>query len=1050
MKLFTSLAKAGGCAFFACLLLLLCQGRVTGQTRTPVPVTGHVMSSQGEDMVGVSIKIKNGPGAAITDVNGNFKITAPAADAILVVTYIGYLSQEVAVSGQKNVNITLQPDNKALEDVVVVGYGVQRKANLTGSVGTVTGKVLTERPAPNAANLLQGRIAGLQVTQPSAEPGRDNPGFLIRGRGSFSSGTNTQPLVLVDGVIGNMSVLSPDDIDNVTVLKDAASASIYGARAANGVVLVTTKKGKKGITSVSYRGNVSINVANALPDLITNSVDYMEIYRTAARRQGLAEIYTQARIDAYRNATDKNQFPDFDYLDYYIKPATVTNHNVSVSGGSEKSTFNVSASYLNQNGVLPNYKFKRYNTLLNYSNQISKAVSFGTSMNLSYRDRTDPPFTSENMMLLVLAAGPLYGPFLPDGSGRIAQRAYENEGRNRNPETVFNLGYQNTKEYNFNGQAYLDVKFLPNLTWSSKVAVNYIDEYYKMYQHGVNTYLLQERGANGDYKFFDNGPPDILGVTDQYSKTIAPTVYSTVTYDTKIANNHNLKVLAGYEQLFNRYQTLRANRPNSAFPVLQELSGYSPTNQTLFNTSPRLPGIPVNPSEWAMQSFFGRLNYNFKNKYLLEANIRYDGTSKVSPNYRWGTFPSVSAGWLMSEESFIKNNFNWLNSFKLRGSYGVLGNQDIGTYLYQDNLVTDNIGYPYGNTALQQGAVISVLRDQSLRWESTRIVDLGFDFEAWKGLLGITFDWFDKRTYNVLASQPVPASLGLGSPTTNDGKLQNRGIEFELRHDNRIGQFTYGANVVFATAKNKVLQIRTPSTSGTSIRQVGLPYDAHYLYVWDGIFQVEDINNPAVPRHALNPNPKPGDLKMKDINGDGVVDANDRTVVNGAYADYTYSFGFHFGYKAFNLSTFFQGVQGLKNRVNNWGVDPFMQGTAPTEKWRNAWTPENRSQTLPALYIAGYTGVANYVGSTYYLMDASYLRFKNVTLTYTFPQNIARKIGAQGASIYFSGENLFTITNYEGADPERLNGSVGGPSVTGNYAQYPQTRIYNLGINVKF
>ncbi|WP_345953847.1 TonB-dependent receptor [Mucilaginibacter sp. PAMB04168] len=1049
MKNFTLLKKAGSRTFQVLfLLLLLCTSRLTAQTNTPVPITGRITANSGEELVGVSIRIKNGSTATMTDVNGNFKIIAPD-NVTLVVTYVGYVTQEVALAGRQNVNITLQNDNKALEDVVVVGYGVQRRANLTGSVGTVTGATLTERPAPNAANLLQGRIAGLQVTQPSAEPGRDNPGFLIRGRGSFNSGTNTQPLVLVDGVIGNMSVLSPDDIENVTVLKDAASASIYGARAANGVVLVTTKKGKKGTTTVSYRGNVSINVANALPDLITNSVDYMEMYRTAARRQGLPEIYTQARIDAYRNASDKNQYPNFDYLDYYIQPAVVNNHNISVSGGSDKSAFNVSASYLNQNGVLPNYKFKRYNTLLNYTNQISKAVSFGTSLNLAYRDRTDPPFTSENMMLLVLAAGPLYGPYLPDGSGRIAQRAYENEGRNRNPETVFNMGYQNTKEYNFNGQAYLDVKFLPNLTWSTKVAVNYVDEYYKMYQHGINTYLLQERGANGDYKFFDNGPPDILGVTDQYTKTISPTVYSTLTYQTTVAKDHNFKVLAGYEQLFNRYQTLRANRPNSAFPILEELSGYSPTNQTLFNTSPRLPGIPVNPSEWAMQSFFGRLNYNFKNKYLLEANLRYDGTSKVSPQYRWGAFPSVSAGWLVSEESFMRR-FNWLTSFKVRGSYGVLGNQDVGTYLYQDNLVTDNIGYPFGNTALQQGAVISILRDQSLRWESTRIVDLGFDFEAWRGLLGITFDWFNKKTYNVLAQQPVPASLGLGAPTTNDGELQNRGVELELRHDNRIGQFTYGANVVFATAKNKLLKIRTPSTSGTSIRQVGLPYDAHYLYVWDGIFQVEDIGNPAVPRHALNPNPKAGDLKMKDLNGDNVVDANDRTVVDGAYADYTYSFGFHVGYKAFNLSTFFQGVQGLKNRVNNWGIDPFMQGTAPTEKWRNAWTPENRSQTLPALYIAGYTGVANYVGSTYYLMDASYLRMKNVTLTYTLPTDLIRKVGAKGASIYFSGENLFTITNYEGADPERLNGSVGGPSVTGNYAQYPQTRIYNFGINVKF
>ncbi|RZM21320.1 MAG: SusC/RagA family TonB-linked outer membrane protein, partial [Pedobacter sp.] len=567
---------------------------------------------------------------------------------------------------------------------------------------------------------------------------------------------------------------------------------------------------------------------------------------------------------------------------------------------------------------------------------------------------------------------------------------------------------------------------------------NYVDEFYKMYQHPYEAYLQNERGTNGDYVMSTFGP-DLVGVTDQYSKQLTPTMYSTLTWDKKVGD-HSIKVLGGYEQIYFQSRGLRGRRTAGVSTSLTEITGYTASGETINFTHPRLPSLP-STEEWGLQSFFGRLNYDFKSKYLLEANIRYDGTSKVSPDYRWGIFPSVSAGWLISSETFM-DRFSWLDLFKLRASYGTLGNQNIGTYAYQNTLTVSGINYPFGNTGLTPGAVLNSYRDQSIRWESTRIIDFGADITLLKGLFGLSFDWFNKKSYDILAAQPVPASLGLGSPTINNGELRNRGIEIEVRHNHRFGEFSYGVFGQLSTNKNQVMDIKVPSF-GTSIRQKGYEYDGHWLYIWDGIFQEEDIGNPRVPVHALNPSPKAGDLKMKDMTGDGRVDGNDRVFVNGVYPKSIYSFGFNADFKGFSLNAFFQGVNGVQNRVNNWGVDPFMQGTPPTTKWRDAWTPQNRSNTIPAIYTAGYTGVASYVGSTYYLMDASYLRLKNIQLSYTFPRSVINRFKASDLTVYVSGENLVTWTDYEGSDPERA-------STSGNFQTYPQARVVSLGLNIKF
>jgi TonB-linked SusC/RagA family outer membrane protein len=1010
-------------------------------------ITGKVTDNNSVPLEGVTVTAKGTQRNTVTTEGGSFTIEVPAGVTILVFSYAGMQTQEITIGNSTTFSVQLKPSDTTLEDVVVIGYGTQKKANLTGAVATVNGNTLTERPAPNSMNLLQGRLPGLTVNQSTAEPGRDGNNLLIRGRSSFTG--NNAPLVLIDGVPGNLNNLSPDDIETATVLKDAASASIYGARAANGVILITTKKGRRGETIFSYRGNVSRHSATRLPELITNSAEYMELYNRAidlGRTNGVPVKYPQAEIEKYRTPSD--QYPSFDYVDHYVRPALVHNHNLSMSGGSEKNTFNISVSYLNQDALLPGYNFKRYNGLINYSSQLNKFITIGTSINATYKNRQEPPFTGENMMLAIYAAGPLYGPFLPDGSGRIVSRAYTVEGRNRNPEEMYAMGWQNTKEYNLNGQAFIDIKILKNLVWSSKAAINYVDEYYKMYQHNYQSFVLQEKTAGGDYAVFNFGP-DIVGVTDQYAKNLQPTIYSTLTYNTQFGD-HNIKALAGYEQVSQKSQGIRGRRISTVSQALTDLTGYNATNESLYFSHPRLPGN-INPTEWGLRSWFGRVNYDYQGKYFLEGNLRYDGTSKVHPDYRWGLFPSVSAGWMISREKFLQDKFYWLTDLKLRGSYGVLGNQDIGTYLYQDVLTINNVLYPFANQAAVQGAVNNTFRDKSLQWESTRVFDLGFDLMIQKGLLGITFDWFNKYTYDILATPLIPASIGMGAPTINNGRMRNRGIELALTHQNKIGQVSYGLNGIISTAKNEVLEVRIPSF-GTTTVQVGVPYSSFFLYEWDGIVQEGET---PLPHSLTTTGLKPGDIKMRDVSGpdgkpDGRITPDDRVIVKGAYPDYTYSFGGNVDYKGFGLTFFFQGVEGVKNRVINWGVDPFMQGTAPTTEWRNGWTKENQSNTMPAIYIKDYPHMNNYNGSTYFLRDASYLRLKNVTLSYTFPRVMLSKIKVRDVMLYVSGDNLVTWTDFKNGDPERANFTTGDNSPSTNFSQYPQTRILNVGVNVKF
>ncbi|WP_316790900.1 TonB-dependent receptor [Pedobacter frigoris] len=984
-------------------------------------IKGKIIDENGKPVPNVNISVKGTNKGVVSDANGNFSISLATGENEIIISAVGFETQTIAVNNRTEISIVLKESTANLEELVVVGYGTQKRINLSGSVASVSGRTITERPVPNLTNLLQGRISGLDVVQPTGEPGRDNGSFRLRGLGSY--GASSAPLILVDGVIGSINNLSPQDIENVTVLKDASSASIYGARSANGVILVTTKKGKSGTNVIEYNGNYGISEATKYPELITNSVTYMEMYNQAKARSGQPAQYTQAQIDAYKNNPNSDQYPNFNWLDYVLGKAPIHNHSLGFSGGSEKTTYNISLNYLDQKSITKGYLYKRYNALMDFSNQVNKRVKVGTNINFSFQDAKAPWLVNDDLLLLAYASAPTFRPLLPDGSGRVASRDYTSSGgTNRTPEEVYNTGSQFTKNYNVNAQGYVDVKIIDGLNWLSKGAITFFNQDFKNRQFANPSFSYQPN-SSGVYDQVSNGNPTFFGLRQSSARNLTKTFYSTFNYNKVIANDHNIGVLAGYEQQDNKSTNLAGNRFDFPNNTIMELDGSSPKDQSLSGGS----------SEWALQSFFGRLNYNYKEKYILEGNFRYDGTSRVDPRYRWGTFGGGSAAWKISEESFLKDNISWIDNLKLRASYGVLGNQEIGNYPFQDILSLTT--YPF--STLSSGVLYNTLTTKDLRWEKTAITDFGLDMDLFKGLFGLTFDWYNKNTTDILATRTdLPASIGLLPPVVNAGAMVNKGIELELRHQNQIGDFNYGANFIFHRYRNKVTGVLA-ETLGTF--EVGQPFNNFFLYDWIGVFQnqQEIDNSPKQPNSGVL---KPGDLKIRDVSGNGTVGPEDRIRIS-SFPDYTYSFGLNAGWKGFNLSAFFQGVEGQKVQVSQWGYEPFMQGSAPPTKFLNAWTPTNPSNTIPAVYLTGYAGVAGY-SSTYFLQDASYLRLKNLYLSYTLPEAITKKVDSQGITVYISGDNLLTWTKYEGNDPERAG--------SGRFAQFPQLRIYTAGVKVKF
>lgn len=983
-----------------------------------VEVKGRVTDEEGRSMEGVSVVVKGTRIGSTTDFNGNYTINVPDnSSRVLVFSFVGMEVREIAVSANIPATIVLKAAVSDQQEIVVVGYSTQNRRKLTSAVATVSGEDLNKRVATDPATLLQGQLPGLQVVQGSGEPGNEGINLRIRGISTFS-GAGNDPLVIVDGLPGSLSVLNPNDIESVSLLKDAASAAIYGSRGANGVIVIKTKKGKSGGFTVKYNYNVGISNPTSLPDVISNSAEFMSLSNEAYINSGRQPLYTQEQIDLYANATDRVKYPNHKWLNDLFKPAYTQNHYLNLSGGTDNTNYNVGIGYTDQPGTMIGFQYKKYTLDLGLSSKVNKRVTIGTNIQMRYGNRLNPPQGAGDMFLSTLAQSPLYPPQAPDG--RWIKRAYPNEQGNKN--TVALVGEDvrtRTDDYYIQGNLSMDILLMKGLTWENRAGANYSSGKFNDFRPVVQTYYYNDMSSAG---LLDVGTPGLqVGRTDNVY-----TVYYSQLNFKRTFGEHNLSVLGGYQQEHNQASSLNAGRNQFTTNLLRELNAGPSDGMTNSGTS----------YQWAIRSLYGNLNYDFRDKYLFGTSIRYDGTSRLPKDTRWGLFYSFSGAWRVSKESFLENA-KWLNDLKIRASWGQLGNQNIGTYPYQPTL--DNRNYVFG-TSVTPGYSASTLVDPSLTWETTRVLDIGIDLTALGNKLSVTADWFNKYTFDILRGSQVPLWLGLNAPTINDGAVRNKGFEFTAQYRDNINKnFSYFIGANFQAYRNKLEKYGKTEISTTTIREEGHPLDEYYMYVWDGIFQSQE----EIDKSPVQPvTPTPGDLKIKDVNGDGKIDDKDRTYVGGKYPSYQYAVNFGVSWKSFDFSAQLYGSQNQKIYVNGWGIEPFRQGSVPTTDWRNRWTPENHTNTMPKIYVAdGYAPVQNYA-STYYLKDASFLRVKNIQLGYTLPLNLISKAGMKSFRVYFAADNVFTSSKFPGLDPERTS--------DGNYVTYPQIRTFTFGATVQF
>lgn len=982
---------------------------------------GKVVDSVGEPLIGVTVIVKDGDESltgAISDVNGKFSIKC-SASALLQFSYIGYKSQ--TIKAKSSLVVKLLEDSQNLEEVVVVGYGSQKKNDLSSSISMVdVDQVKAGAVLPNVANALEGTTPGVSVTTSSGAPGAD-VNIRIRGISSFS---DSAPLVIIDGAPGNLNDVNAGDIESLQVLKDAASAAIYGSRAANGVIIVTTKKGKAGKVNVEFNTSLSMQMIGKKID-VANAEEYAILNNTAREAAG------KPLYDCLSDPASLGKGTDFQ--DEFYSTAPLLNTYLSISGGTENSTYRLSGSYINQKGVAVTSKYEKF--ILSYAGQQKKgAFTFGENISFTKFKKNAIPDWLVQGLLVAQPIIPLYDSENECGYGGVPSEI-SNQGTNA--YGLAKMVDNHNINSNLNMDVYAQVKFLKDFNY--KINIGYKNWWGYNYSYTPSYYMST------------NVQKERASLSENRTETAHLLVENTLMYKKQVAG-HSFDALVGYTFERDKGRGLSGSAegfPNNYIHVIDASTKY---------------GINAgsNANEWDMISILARFLYNYKSKYYLTANVRRDGSSRFAKDNRWGTFPSFSAAWRISTEPFWENIRPIVDDFKFRVSYGVLGNQPGSNYAHiATGGYATNLGYLFGNgSSFVRGASINGYTDTNIQWERTKSVNVGFDANLFE-CVSLTANYFQNKTDKLLMGVPIAPSIGGGSPTTNAGKMSNKGFEFNAAyHSPSSKDFQYSISANISTVSNEVEKMGTTgevlwgaklSSSNQSITcaREGYPIGSFFMKQALGIFQSqEEIDNYKDEKgNLIQPNAAPGDVKYLDADKNGVINSSDAVYSGSPFPDFSYGLNFSGNYKNFDFTVFLQGTYGNKMfDANTFRLHNSTTDFNLSRDLLNAWTPENTNTNIPRLIVTDPNH--NTDPSTRFLKDASYLRLKTLQVGYNFPIAVIHKIGLNALRVYVSANNLLTITGYSGYDPSYASGGLLNVGI--DESIYPLSRTFTCGFVVKF
>ena len=1000
-----------------CMLLAVC-----GYSQT---ITGTITDDTSEPLIGVNILVKGTDRGTITDLNGFYSVEANAGETIEI-SYVGFATQEIEiVDNQTTLDMVMAADAAQLDEIVVTGYSSQKKSNLTGAVGVVSAKELEARPITNATQALQGQVSGVWINQASGEPGQDGASIRIRGIGTLN---NSNPLVLVDGIEAPFGNIDPNDIESITVLKDAASAAIYGSRAANGVVLVTTKRGSTGgKPEFSYTGFAGTTQVISTPDYIWDSREFMELRNEADVNSGNPALYPTDIVNKYASVGANTN-----WFDEMFRKGPIQQHSLSVSGGADKTNFHISLGYLDQQGIVNGAGgTKRYNARLNLDTKVTDKVSFGGSF---YISNQNSQLDNVNQDGGILARATRLGPNFPalTSDGNFADRARDIDAIELSTPNVLaeiQAQVRDLTDNRFLGSFYAEYEPITNLKVRGTFAANYQTDEDEFFNKRIQTFD------------WETGEPTLAWrenreLTNNFFQSLSLTSWLQATYDYSIDDTHNFKFLAGinqesYEEKF--FGASRLEIPSNSLPAL---STGNPETSTNFGGA----------SEWALRSFFGRVNYDLDNKYLFEFNIRRDGSSRFGSNNRWAVFPSFSAGWVVSEESFFNSSF--IDFFKIRASWGKLGNQELGSDYPFAASISFAPAYSFGGTIVGAAAQTS-LGNPDIRWETTTQTDIGLNMSMLNGNLSFEADYFIRNANDILFNQSNPGVTGVREPTTvNIAEVENRGWEIFSNYRHKVGKatITVGGNLTHVVSEVKQIDPALAGEAdrvfqGAFILQRGAPVNALYGLEAVGIFQSQaEID--AAPDQSAFGMPTPGDLQYLDENGDGVITVDDRKVLG--QDNPTWIYGFNLGVEAggFDIAALFQGIGDAQVFETSRIFAPFQNSGGVAAIWRDRWTPQNTDASLPKIRIPG--SINSNVSHSWWISDRSHLRLKNLQIGYNVPADKLGDIFIRSLRVFVNGTNLWTSTDFVGFDPEREVRN------TNAFSGYPQLKMFTGGVSVKF